>query len=62
MEKEQNNDFSSTIIFKIAIAPPPTSLPDLEAYLATLSGREVVYFKNGSRVDFLAPNFFNLFF
>ena len=46
----------------MVIAPPPTSLPDLEAYLATLSGREVVYFKNGERVDFLAPNFFNLFF
>ena len=62
MEKEQNNYFSSTIIFKIAIAPPPTSLPDLEAYLATLSGREVEYFKNGANADFLAPNFFKLFF
>ena len=41
----------------MAIAPPPTSLPDLEAYLATLSGREVEYFKNGASVDLLASDF-----
>ena len=60
MEEEQNNYFSSTIIFKIIIAHPPTSLLDLEAYLATLSCREVEYFKNGANVDFLAPDFFKL--
>ena len=53
MEEEQNNYFSSSLIFKIVIAPPPTSLPDLEAYLASLSGREVKYFKNGASVDLL---------
>ena len=62
MEEEQNNYFSSTIIFKIIIAHPPTSLLDLEAYLATLSCREVEYFKNGANVDFLVPDFFKLFF
>ena len=40
MEKEQNNYFSSTLFFKIIIAPPPTPLPDLEPHLITLSGRE----------------------
>ena len=62
MEEEQNNYFSSSLIFKIVIAPPPTSLPDLEAYLASLSGREVKYFKNGASVDLLAPDFPNSFF
>ena len=62
MEEEQNNYFSSILIFKIIIAPPPNSLPDLEAYLTTLSGREVKYFKNGASVDFLAPHFQNDFF
>ena len=62
MEEEQNNCLNSTIIFKIVIAPPPTSLPDLETYLTTLSGREVKYFKNGTNVDFFAPNFSNDFF
>ena len=56
------NYFSSNLIFKIVIAPPPTSLPDLEIYLTTLSGREVKFFKNGTNVDFFAPNFSTDFF
>ena len=43
-------------------ASPPTSLPDLEIYPATLSGREVILFKIGASVDLLAPNFSNDFF
>ena len=62
MEEEQNNFFSSTLIFEIVIAPPPTSLLDLEAYLVTLSGREVKYYKNRASMDFFAPNFPNKFF
>ena len=62
MEEEQNNYFSSTLIFKTVTAPPPTSLPDLEIYPATLSGREVKYFKIEASVDFLAHNFSNDFF
>ena len=46
----------------MVIAPPPTSLPDLEAYFTTLSGREVKWFKDGANVDLLAPNFLNYFF
>ena len=42
----------------MAIAPP-ISLPDLEAYFTTLSGREVKWFKDGANVDLLAPNFLN---
>ena len=62
MEEEQNNYFSSTLIFKMVIAPPPTSLPDLKTCLTILSGRVVKYFKNGASVDFFAPNFSNDFF
>ena len=62
MEEEQNNYFSSTLIFKIVIAPLPTSLPDLEAYIGILSGRGIKYFQNGANADFLAPNFPNCFF
>ena len=62
MEEEQNNYFSSTLIFKIDIVPPPASLPDLEICLATLSGREVKYFKNGLNVDFLITDFSKDFF
>ena len=46
----------------MVIAPPPTSLPDLEAYITTLSGRDVKEFKDGANVDLLAPNFLNYFF
>ena len=60
--RNEINYFSSNLIFKIVIAPPPTSLPDLEIYLTTLSGREVKYFKNGTNVDFFAPNFSTDFF
>ena len=63
MEEEQNyNYFGSTLIFRIDIAPPPTSLPDLEIHLTKLSGREVIFFKNGTNVDFLSPDFPNGFF
>ena len=44
------------------MAPPPTSLPDLETHLTTFSGREVKFFKNGVNVDFLSPDFPNGFF
>ena len=57
MEEEQNNYFSSTLIFKIIIAPPPTPLPDMETYPILLSGRGVKFFKNGVNVDLFAPNF-----
>ena len=56
------NYFGSTLIFRIDIAPPPTSLPDLETHLTTLSGREVKFFKNGVNVDFVSPDFPNGFF
>ena len=62
MEEEQNNYFSLTLIFKMVITPPPTSLPDLKTCLTILSGREVKYFKIGDNVDFFAPNFLNDFF
>ena len=62
MEEVQNNYFSSTLIFKTIIAPPSTSLPDLEISPATLSGRETKYFKIEASVDFLAPKFSNDFF
>ena len=62
MEEEQNNYFSSPLIFKIIIAPPPTPQPDLETYLILLSGRGVKFLKNGANVDLFAPNFSNDFF
>ena len=62
MKEEQNNYFSSTLIFKTVTAPPPTSLPDLEIYPAILSCREVKYFKIEASVDFPAHNFSNDFF
>ena len=62
MEEEQNNYFSSPLIFKIIIAPPPTPLPDMETYPILLSGRGVKFFKNGVNVDLFAPNFSNDFF
>ena len=62
MEEEQNNYFSSTLVFEIIIAPPPTSPPDSETHLTTPSGREVKHFKNGTNVDFFAPNFSTDFF
>ena len=62
MEEEQNNYFSSTLIFKTIIAPPPTSLPDLKISPSTLSGREIKYFKTEVSADFLDHNFSNDFF
>ncbi len=62
MEEELNNYFSSTLILKIVIAPPPTSLPVLKIYFATLSYREVKYFKNGLNEDFVVADFLKDFF
>ena len=62
MAEEQNNYFSSTLIFKIVKAPPPASLPDLEIYFSTLSGREVKYFKNGANVDLFVADYSKEFF
>ena len=62
MEEEQNNYFSSTQNFKIIIAPPPTSLPDLETYFTPLSGREVIIYKDEADTAPVASQFPKLFF
>ena len=62
MEEEQNNYFSSTQNFKIIITPPPTSLPDLETYFTSVSGREVIIYKDEADTAPVASQFSKLFF
>ena len=62
MEEEQNNYFSTTQIFKIIIAPPPTSLPYLETYLISLSGKEVIIYKDEADTAPVASQISKLFF
>ena len=44
------------------MTPPPTSLPDLETYFTTLSGREVIIYKDEADTAPVASQFSKLFF